>query len=87
MNLPGIPHPHNISMMQCYINITKQSTWAENSKHSNGSGHVRLFYIRKNFAKVGMITGSNIAIAPSFQVCYQNLMLKGACKSEGKPLT
>ena len=37
--------------------------------------------------KVGMITGSNIAIVPSFQVCYQNLMLKGACKSEGKPLT
>ena len=28
--------------------------------------------------KVGMLTGSNIAVAPSYQVCYRNLMLKGA---------
>ena len=34
--------------------------------------------------KVGMITGSNIAIAPSFQVCYRNWMLQAASKSYGK---
>ena len=33
--------------------------------------------------KVGMITGSNIAVAPSFQVHYQNLLLKGAYNPRG----
>ena len=33
--------------------------------------------------KVGMITGSNIVVALSFQVCYRNLMLKGSVSPSG----
>ena len=38
-------HPHDFSIMQCYMDITKQSTWAENSEHANGSGHVHMFIL------------------------------------------
>ena len=31
------------------MDITKQSTWAENSEHANGSGHVHLFYLWNKF--------------------------------------
>ena len=44
----GIPYPHDISLIQCYMDITEQSTWAENSEHANGSGHVHLVYLWKN---------------------------------------
>ena len=67
-------------MMQCYMNITKQFTWVD-IEHTNGSDHVPYFMLGKTKTKVGMITGSNIAVAASIQVCYRNLMLKEACKS------
>ena len=54
-----------------------------NSDNAKGSGHVPHFIFGKMpvNTKVGIITGSRIAVAPSFHLCYQNWMLKLACKS------